>query len=129
MPKPNITFDLAGINEALKTFILEHQGEKGFINTKCIPTTLTRCRSIVYELENYDDWSYSDDELYIKASIAAVRVKDGKIEIVYNDWNDHEDEEIAEMEDDVWTDINDDDIVTSYTLHSIIENIEKFVED
>ncbi len=124
MPKSNITFDLASISEALKAFILKHQGEKGFINTKCIPETLIRNYDI-------DDEYYSDDEVYVKYDINAVRVKDNKIEIISRVcwWSTLDDEEVAEMEDNEWDDICDRNIITVYTLLSIAENIEKFVKD
>ena len=121
MPKLNITFDLAGVNEALKTFILEHQGERRFINTSD-SSGCDLINTLVF------DNDYSGNAMFMEHVVSAVHVKNGKIEILYGHY-DLEDEKIAEMEDNEWTDICDDNIITSYTLLSIAENIEEFVED
>lgn len=121
MPKPNITFDLASIREALKAFILEHQGEKGFINT----SDSSGC-DLVYTLVFDND--YSGNAIFMEHIVSAVRVKNGKIEILYGHY-DLEDEKIAEMKNNEWNDVCDGDIVTVNTLLSIAENIEEFVKD
>ena len=111
--------------EAVKAFVLEHQGKKGFINTSNDSKS-----ELIWTLEFDND--NGGDPMFAELIVAAVRVKDGNLEILYNRGLGLDDEEIAEEcegNDAGWTDIyRDNSVIFLNTLFSIAENIEDFVD-
>lgn len=112
--------DLTPMYNAVRDYIKEHQGEKGYIST--------------WE-EGFDIlWTmiYTGyDSEYEEQMVYAVRVKNDDIQIVYDTYRTkYTDEYIASLGDEDWYSIRYDDcIVYLPTIFSIAESIESYVEE
>ena len=113
--------DLTPMYVALRDFIKEHQGEKGFINTSDLEA------DCIYTIE-YSKYSGEALELHVKA----VRVNEHDCIEILSDETDasYDDDAIlaAEQNDNRWKDLQyDDNLYYVPTVFNIAENIAEFV--
>lgn len=111
--------DLRSMYNAVRDYVKEHQGEKGFINTD--DPHCDTMYTIAY------DCGYKDVSEY---EIKAVRVDShNKLQILYDSFFVYyTDESIAEMEKE-WRDVEYDDYVCYIpTIFNIAEGIREYVE-
>lgn len=110
--------DLSPMYEAVRDFVKENQGDKGFICTED-----NRCDTIWAYV--YDDTLTSIHEFQIKA----VRVKDNRLEVLYDiSQIYYEDEMVRIQSEDEWYDVQCADLILYVpTIFNIAECIQEYV--
>lgn len=106
--------------EAVTAFVLNHQGDKGFILTD------NPDKDRIYDIE----YSFDDnraDEFHVKA----IRVKNGMLEIITDVSNvRYNDEAVREIPESVWDSVKHSDLIYFVpTIFNIAENIEEYVSE
>lgn len=115
--------DLTPMYEALRDFIKEHQGDKGYILTDNGHDTI---------------WSFIYDESEhktVEVEVKAVRVdKHGCIKVIVDDFNTKYDDKSVSMADKAdtiygaWLDLQyDDNLYYIHTVFSIAESIQEYI--
>lgn len=110
--------DLTPMYEAVRDFVKENQGDKGFICTDD-----EKCDTI---------WTIVYSDMYATSfeyEVKAVRVKNEDLEIIY-DYPGiiYEDEEIRNRDEDDWSSVQYDDFVYYIpTIFNLAENIQEYV--
>ena len=110
--------DLSPMYEAVRDFVKENQGDKGFICTDNYECDAIWC--IVYDLDYFEAHEYE---------VKAVRVKNKNLEILFDSPSiRYDDKSCAEIDDDAWCDVMYDDCVYYVpTIFNIAENIQEYV--
>ena len=110
--------DLSPMYEAVRDFVKENQGDKGFICTDNSECDTIWC--IVYDFDYFEIREYA---------VKVIRVKNNTLEIIYDPPMIHyDDESIAELSDDEWFELKySDSIYYIPTLFNIAENIQAYV--
>ena len=101
--------------ESLVEYVKIHQGTDGFLMVN--GEEYDRMSALVW-IESLNE--YRDD------TVVALRVKDDRLEIIYDlpriNWST---EDVANCYDEVWTDIQNDDLIDyRFTLFSILDALE-----
>ncbi len=116
--------DLTPMYEALKDFIKEHQGDKGYILTD--NDALDPIWSFVYD---------ESEHKAVEVEVKAVQVdKHGCIKVIVDDFNTKYDDKSVSMADKAdtiygaWLDLQyDDNLFYIHTVFSIAESIQEYV--
>ncbi len=118
---PKNTFKIPNLQpmlEAVTAFVLNHQGDKGYILTDAPE------KDYIYDIE-YSFEKNCANEFQVKA----VRVKYGILEILTDTDNvRYNDETVKEIEESVWDSVKYSDVIYFIpTIFNIAENIESYV--
>jgi len=111
--------DLTPMYEAVRDFVKEHQGDKGFICTD--DSTCDTIWCVVRDLVYFEIYEYE---------VKAIRVKDNNLEILYDDASTRYDEKSCGdmMDDNCWFDVRLHDCIDYIpTIFNIAENIQEYV--
>ena len=110
--------DLSTMYEAVRDFVMEHQGDKGFICTE------DNGGDTIWTYV-YDDTLSSIHEFQIKA----IRVKNNRIEILYDlSQIYYEDEMVKIQSEDEWYDVQYADLILYVqTIFNIAECVQEYV--
>jgi len=110
--------DLTPMYEAVRDFVKEHQGDKGFICTDD-----NRCDTIWCIV--YSEISGTAYEYEVKA----VRVKHNTLQVVYDTPGIiYDGDAVMRMSDEEWYDVQfDDNVYFIPTIFNIAENIQEYV--
>lgn len=104
--------------EAVKAFVSEHQGEKGFILTEDAKA------DVINDIEfNFDDTQVREFQ------VKAVRVKNNDLQVLTDVYNCTYDEDaVSTADENQWMSVQYDDRVYFIpTIFNIAENIEEYI--
>lgn len=123
MEQSRFNTDITPLYNAVRDFIKEHQGEKGYINVQ------DKSKDTIYAVA-YEDLDYYT---LCEGRVKAIRVKDDEIEIIYENepyyintvWTD---EDIRDADENDWELVlGSEKVFCTQTLYSIAENIDEYV--
>lgn len=112
--------DLTPMYKSVCAFVLEHQGEKGFIH--CDREDCDNIYAIAYDF---------DDAEALEVQVKAVRFYQNKLQVIIDGYNvKYTEDDVRQFNDDAesWYDVqNDDTVYFIPTIFNIAENIQQYV--